>query len=108
MPAGPTSEAKAAGAVKINPAQLGSGDLLYPAEEILPMEDLILLIEIPPDIAKIKEQNAELAIAWRLQTRALFEEAFSKGYLVTDFIYLKEERFPRSYYVLSHGEGTLG
>jgi predicted GNAT superfamily acetyltransferase len=97
-----------AGAVKINPAQLGSGDLLYPAEKTLPMEDMILLIEIPPDITKIKECNAELAIGWRLHTRALFEEAFSKGYLVTDFIYLKEERYPRSYYVLSHGEGTLG
>jgi predicted GNAT superfamily acetyltransferase len=97
-----------AGAIKINPARLGSGDLLYPAEQILPMEDLILLIEIPPNIAKIKEYNAELAIRWRLHTRALFEEAFSKGYLVTDFIYLKEERYPRSYYVLSHGEGTLG
>ena len=97
-----------AGAVKINPAQLGSADLLYPAEKILPLEDLILLIEIPPDITEIKERDAELAIRWRLHTRALFEEAFSKGYLVTDFIYLKEERDPRSYYVLSHGEGTLG
>jgi predicted GNAT superfamily acetyltransferase len=97
-----------AGAVKINPAHLGSGDLLYPAEKILPMKELILLIEIPPDITQIKERNAELAIGWRLHTRALFEEAFSRGYLVTDFIYLKEERFPRSYYVLSHGEGTLG
>ena len=97
-----------AGAVKINPAHLGSGDLLYPAEKILPMEELILLIEIPPDITQIKERDAELSISWRLHTRALFEEAFSKGYLVTDFIYLKEERYPRSYYVLSHGEGTLG
>lgn len=97
-----------AGAVKINPAQLGTGDLLYPAEKILPMKDSIILIEIPPDIAGIKKHDPELATHWRLQTRSLFEEAFSKGYLVTDFIYLKEERFPRSYYVLSYGERTLG
>jgi predicted GNAT superfamily acetyltransferase len=97
-----------AGAVKINSAKLGSGDLLYPADRILPMEDKILLIEIPPDITKIKDQNIELAIRWRLTTRDLFEEAFSKGYLITDFVHFKEERFPRSYYVLSYGEGTLG
>jgi predicted GNAT superfamily acetyltransferase len=97
-----------AGAVKINPAQLGEDDFVQPAEKLLSMQDSIILIEIPPDIPKMKEKNIELAIRWRLHTRALFEEAFSKGYLVTDFIYLKEERFPRSYYVLSYGEGTLG
>jgi predicted GNAT superfamily acetyltransferase len=97
-----------AGAVKINPAQLGAGDLLYPAQKIFPMEDSIILIEIPPDIAGIKEHDTELATNWRLQTRSLFEEAFTKGYLVTDFIFLKEERFPRSYYVLSYGERKLG
>jgi predicted GNAT superfamily acetyltransferase len=72
------------------------------------MEDSIILIEIPPDIAGIKEHDTELATNWRLQTRSLFEEAFAKGYLVTDFIFLKEERFPRSYYVLSYGERKLG
>jgi predicted GNAT superfamily acetyltransferase len=97
-----------AGAVKINPAELGEDDLLQPAHKILPMEDSIILVEIPPNISAMKEQDPELAYSWRMQTRVLFEEAFSKGYLVTDFIYLKEERFPRSYYVLSYGEGTLG
>ncbi|OGO20003.1 MAG: hypothetical protein A2Z14_16565 [Chloroflexi bacterium RBG_16_48_8] len=97
-----------AGAVKINPAQLGADHLLQPAEKILPMEDRIILVEIPPEITLIKERDAEISRSWRMQTRMLFEEAFSKGYLVTDFIYLREERFPRSYYVLSYGEGSLG
>lgn len=97
-----------AGAVKINPAQLGKGNLLQPAKETIPITDRILLIEIPPNITELKEKDAGLAQSWRMQTRSLFEEAFQKGYLVTDFVYLKEERFPRSYYVLSYGEGTLG
>lgn len=97
-----------AGAVKINPAQLGSDDLLQPAEETMPIAGRILLVEIPPDITELKRKDAGLAQRWRLQTRSLFEQAFMKGYLVTDFVYLKEERYPRSYYVLSHGEGTLG
>jgi predicted GNAT superfamily acetyltransferase len=97
-----------AGAVKINPTHLGKDDLLQPAEEVLPIAERILLVEIPPDITEVKEKDAGLAKSWRMQTRSLFEEAFEKGYLVTDFVYLKEERFPRSYYVLSYGEGTLG
>jgi hypothetical protein len=36
----------------------------------------------------------------------LFEETFSRGYLVTDFVFLPGSQ-PRSFYVLSHGESTL-
>jgi predicted GNAT superfamily acetyltransferase len=97
-----------AGATKINPAELGDANILQPAEFTYPIENSIILVEIPSDIGRIKEYNMELANAWRLQTRDIFEEAFSRGYLVTDFVHLKEERFPRSYYVLSHGERTLG
>jgi predicted GNAT superfamily acetyltransferase len=97
-----------AGAVKINPAQLGKDNLLQPAMETIPITERILLIEIPPDIIELKEKDPGLAQSWRIQTRSLFEEVFKKGYLVTDFVYLKEERFPRSYYILSYGEGTLG
>ena len=97
-----------AGAVKINPAELGEGNILQPAERTFPIENSIILVEIPSDIGRIKEYSVELAKDWRLQTREMFEEAFSKGYMVTDFVYLREERFPRSYYVLSHGERTLG
>jgi len=97
-----------AGAVIVNPTQANEDSLLRPANEILPIEDHILLVEIPPDIAWIKEHDAEIAKSWRMQTRRVFEEAFTKGYLVTDFIYQRDERFQRSYYVLSQGESTLG
>lgn len=97
-----------AGAVKINPAGLNERDLPIPVEHPAPIQGTLLLIEIPPDISRLKSYDAQLAVAWRLHTRDLFEEAFSKGYIVTDFVYLKEERFPRSYYLLSHGQGTLG
>ena len=97
-----------AGAVKINSGHLEADDLIRPAQEILPMEGKVLLIEIPSAISNLKEKDIELARDWRMHSRMLFEEAFSKGYLVTDFVHLKEERIPRSYYVLSFGEGTLG
>jgi predicted GNAT superfamily acetyltransferase len=74
----------------------------------LPLEGSVLLVEIPPAIQRIKERRPTLARLWRAHTRDIFERAFDAGYMVTDFIYLRGERVPRSYYVLSHGERTLG
>jgi predicted GNAT superfamily acetyltransferase len=98
----------AAGVVKVNPATLGADDLPRPAEALEPMEGNLLLVEIPPDFDLIKQTDRELAVAWRQQTRAIFQDAFRAGYLVSDFVHLDQEAFPRSYYLLVHGEGTLG
>jgi len=68
--------------------------------------DAILLLEIPADFQALKAGNMELALTWRLHTRSLIENLFNQGYLVTDFIYLSEP-YPRSFYVLSHGDQTL-
>jgi len=96
------------GVKNINPASLGPDEMLWPTDEILPMSETMMLIEIPSNIAELKEKDPELANQWRMHTRVLFEEAFSKSYIVTDFIYLKGELIPRSYYVLSYGESRLG
>ena len=55
---------------------------------------------------KIKAEQPDLALDWRLHTRALLTELLERGYLVTDFIYLPAKN-PRSFYALSHGESTL-
>jgi predicted GNAT superfamily acetyltransferase len=97
-----------AGAVKVNPSILGTDDLLRPAEHTTAFESSVALVEIPANYNVILERDSSLAQSWRAQTRALFENAFRHGYLATDFIILEEETFPRAYYILSHGEGTLG
>jgi predicted GNAT superfamily acetyltransferase len=97
-----------AGAIKINPTELREDGFPRPTGEILPMEGTLLIVEIPPDITSLKAQDPELAMTWRMHTRALFEEAFARGYMVTDYVYFREERIPRSYYILTYGEGTLG
>ena len=66
----------------------------------------LLLLEIPPDFPALKEAKPQVALAWRLHTRAWFEELFQRGYLITDFIHLPGKS-ARSFYVLSHGESTL-
>ena len=45
-----------------------------------------------------------LAFAWRMQTRGLFEWAFSAGYWVTDFFHEQVEGRDRSFYALSQAE----
>jgi predicted GNAT superfamily acetyltransferase len=97
-----------AGASKIVSASLDSSGSPRP-ELAEPIEDATFaLIEIPPNYQKIRQEDPELAKQWRNETREALETAFSSGYLVTDFLYLKGEQIPRSYYVLSHGESTLG
>jgi predicted GNAT superfamily acetyltransferase len=67
---------------------------------------MIILVEIPADYLAMKAVNIDLAKEWRLHTRNIFEGLFGDGYLVTDFVHLPGIN-PRSYYVLSHGDGTF-
>jgi len=55
-----------------------------------------LLIQIPPNFQAIKLADMELARAWRLHTRALFEAAFAEGYVVTNLLFEEGQ----SYYLL--------
>lgn len=97
-----------AGALKLNPSTLNEHDLLVPTDRWFPPDGNLLLVEIPPDYLLMKKQDIELARVWRQHIREIFEHVFNEGYMVTDFVYLKGEKIPRSYYVLSHGESRLG
>jgi predicted GNAT superfamily acetyltransferase len=59
-----------------------------------------LLVEIPSDFQSLKAADKNLALEWRLRTRALFEEAFANGYTATDLLASGK----RSYYLLSLGQ----
>lgn len=104
----------AAGAEVINPTRLDDNGWPIPAESVNfstidsagDQESMIVLVEIPADYLALKEANIELARKWRFSSREIFERLFQSGYLVTDFVHLRGES-PRSYYVFSHGEGTL-
>jgi predicted GNAT superfamily acetyltransferase len=63
------------------------GDPPRPAEVTLPIQGARLLIQIPAYFQAIKRIDLGLARAWRLQTRALFEAAFAKGYVATDLFF---------------------
>ena len=65
------------------------------------------LFEIPSNYQAMKTEDMELAISWRMYTRAIFELYFYNGYIVTDFVY-QSGKNPRSLYVLSHGDAKIG
>ncbi len=96
-----------AGARILNPSAQGKGGFPAPVEPVSPAEGDVVLVEIPPDFQALRGVDRDLAFRWRMHTRALFETLFAQGYWVTDFVYLPEP-WPRSFYVLSHGEAQLG
>jgi predicted GNAT superfamily acetyltransferase len=96
------------GAQQLNPASYDSRNLLNPCERLTSPESSLTLVEIPSDFQILKKTDVGLTQAWQKHTREIFEGAFAAGYAVTDFIYLKDERRPRSYYVLSQGNEELG
>ena len=77
-----------------------------PPEHFSPLNGRLLLAEIPSDFPALKDSNFSLARDWRFFSREVFETAFHAGYLITDFVFEREES-PRSFYVLTHGESTL-
>jgi predicted GNAT superfamily acetyltransferase len=54
------------------------------------------LVEVPPDLSALKTGDPDLALAWRLHTRELFETCFANGYTAVDLL----RRNGRNYYLL--------
>ncbi|KAA3648017.1 MAG: GNAT family N-acetyltransferase [Chloroflexi bacterium] len=100
-------------AQKVNHTDLDGGNWATPQKDILQLPNdpaehpALLLVEIPADFQALRAAERELAYTWRIHTRKIFEDLFAIKYLVTDFVYLPGTN-PRSYYVLSKGDVTLG
>jgi predicted GNAT superfamily acetyltransferase len=89
------------------PLHFGTDSLPRPPEHLPPIEDRLLLAEIPDDFLALKSVDFTLAQDWRFFTREFFEAAFKASYIVTDFVFDRAEGRPRGLYVLTHGESTL-
>jgi predicted GNAT superfamily acetyltransferase len=87
--------------------QRGAGGLPRPPEHVPPLEAKLVAADIPADFMALKALDFALARDWRFFTRELFETAFARGYIVTDFVFDRGHESPRSLYVLTDGESTL-
>ncbi len=72
------------------------------------------LIEIPANLADVKQKSPEQALAWRMALREAFESAFAQGYTAEDFIkldgrycYVLAPMPPWFLYVLECSDGSL-
>jgi predicted GNAT superfamily acetyltransferase len=81
--------------------------LPHPPEHVPTLDDRLILAEIPADFTNLKSQDFALARDWRFFTRELFETAFAANFIITDFVFDRNEGNPRGLYLLTHGESTL-
>lgn len=84
-----------------------STSMVRPPEHVPPFDERLLLAEIPADFIALKAKDFSLARDWRFFTRELFETAFAQNYIITDFVFDKNNGTPRGFYILIHGESTL-
>jgi predicted GNAT superfamily acetyltransferase len=64
-------------------------------------------VEVLPDLQATKALDLELARAWRLDVRALFEAYFARNYAVTGFVGSRDESGERrNWYVLRRDESA--
>ena len=97
-----------AGAQQLNPAGLNAAGMPTPSILVEGASSPMALLELPTEWSEVRRQDAGLAAAWREQVEGLLEQAFALGYLLTDFLMLENEQYPRAYLVLAAGDSTLG
>jgi predicted GNAT superfamily acetyltransferase len=73
-----------ASAVLLNPSVAG-GRHLAPGAADLTVDARRVLVEIPVDFPEIQANDPDLALAWRLHTREIFQSCFGRGYRAVDF-----------------------
>jgi len=64
----------------------GPGSHPVPGDPVLDLDDPAFLLPIPADIDRIVNDDPGLASEWRVATRLVFQEYFSRGYQVREFV----------------------
>lgn len=105
QPTDASSLLKAEEAPVVNPAQVKEYRSLVPIEDWNDKPTArAVRIEVPSQYNKLVESAPELATAWRVHSRAVFQRCFQLGYAVVDFTQVAIQGSPRNYYVLRQGE----
>jgi predicted GNAT superfamily acetyltransferase len=87
-------------AVLVNPSKT-AGDWLEPGDPMLDADSgRRLLVEIPTGFSDMQLRRPELALAWRLTTRKIFQTYFARGFRAVDFFLAGDAG--RGQYLLAH------
>ena len=77
-------------AVLVNPSKM-AGEWLEPGDAALDADDARrVLVEIPADFSEMQIRQPDLALAWRMATRRIFQTYFARGFRVVDFFFARE------------------
>jgi predicted GNAT superfamily acetyltransferase len=76
-------------AVLVNPSR-SAGEWLEPGAPALDLAARRLLVEIPAAFGDMQLRNPELALAWRMSTRQIFQTYLTRGFRVVDFFLSRE------------------
>ncbi len=86
--------------ININRTMRDKKGLLAPTDPDLTLTDGVLLLEIPENIDKMKEENIEAAHKWRNLVQKALLHYFTNGYYISSFLVMRKEETRRSYYIL--------
>ena len=95
-------DASISSAPVVNPAVSGLV-WIRPGPAVLNADAARILVEIPAGFGEMQLGDPELALAWRLQTRELFQNYFAKGYQAVDFFFARQAG--RGHYLLAKNPG---
>jgi predicted GNAT superfamily acetyltransferase len=90
-----------AAAPVVNPS-VPSGNWLRPGEHDLGLDARRLLVEIPAGFTDMQRDEPQLALEWRMSTRAIFKSYFARGYRAVDFFLARHAG--RGHYLLARRE----
>jgi predicted GNAT superfamily acetyltransferase len=93
-----------ASAPLVNPSRTG---LTWPepGEADLGLDARRLLVEIPARFSEMQATAPDLALAWRLATRRIFQGCLCRGYRVVDFFLSREAA--RGHYLLARADDEV-
>ena len=91
-------DSSVASAPVVNPSTPGR-EWISPAEGDLTVDARRLLVEIPTGFGDMQRRDPDLALAWRMTTRRIFQSYFSRGYKAVDFFLSREAG--RGHYLLA-------
>ena len=91
-------DASISSAPVVNPAASGLV-WIRPGRADLSAEASRILVEIPAGFGEMQLGDPELALAWRLQTREVFQKYFARGYRAVDFFLARN--VGRGHYLLA-------
>ena len=91
---------EAQGAERANLTRVEAEGIRSSGEVRLDLTSPQVLVEAPASFQQVKAYGLDLAVAWRMQTRGLFETYFARGYVATEFVSEMRDGERRNFYVL--------